>query len=389
MLSGALLEDAVLFNATRKIANPPDKVLFLGMMAGFWVGLGGLAAVSAAGGVPEAVRSEWVSLPKFLIGTFFAFGLHFIVMFGGDLFTGNTMVLAIGYYNRVISLRSLLLNWFIVYIGNWAGTLLVAYFFGYLTGLFDHHQYRSFLNELVHTKLESLSWGEIFLRAIPANTMVCMAYMLGIAARGASGKIIALWFPVVMFVVAGFEHCVANMFFTSLSLMYGAESSIGRLWYNQSAAVCGNVVGGTIFIGLTAHLMNHWKSPISGSRAAGTLMAHDVESTRRARDSDLQPTEDNKCPSRTSHIPATDEKTKQARSNRESRGYNGATVSDAYGDNTGTDEGVPNFQQSTVTETDRPNTSNRHAVTILERFTSWISGRHNHQGKQPDPARMV
>lgn len=235
--------------------------------------------------------------------------------------------------------------------------------------------------------------------------MVCMAYMLGIAARGASGKIIALWFPVVMFVVAGFEHCVANsefacclmffkltlttVFFTSLSLMYGAESSIGRLWYNQSAAVCGNVVGGTIFIGLTAHLMNHWKSPISGSRAAGTLMAHDVESTRRARDSDLQPTEDNKCPSRTSHIPATDEKTKQARSNCESRGYNGATVSDAYGDNTSTNEGVPNFQQSTVTETDRPNTSNRHAVTILERFTSWISGRHNHQGKQPDPARMV
>lgn len=84
MLSGALLEDAVLFNATRKIANPPDKVLFLGMMAGFWVGLGGLAAVSAAGGVPEAVRSEWVSLPKFLIGTFFAFGEFQCAYFAGS-----------------------------------------------------------------------------------------------------------------------------------------------------------------------------------------------------------------------------------------------------------------------------------------------------------------
>lgn len=55
-----------------------------------------------------------------------------------------------------------------------------------------------------------LGWGVIFLRAIPANIMVCMALMLGLAARGAAGKIIALWFPVVMFVLSGYEHCVAN-----------------------------------------------------------------------------------------------------------------------------------------------------------------------------------
>jgi len=74
MLSGLLLEDALLYNATKKIENPPDKVLFHGLMAGFWVGIGGLAAVSAAGGIPEDVRSQWVSLPKFLMGSFFAFG---------------------------------------------------------------------------------------------------------------------------------------------------------------------------------------------------------------------------------------------------------------------------------------------------------------------------
>lgn len=74
MLSGLLLEDAVLFNATRKVNNPPDKVFFSGALAGFWVGIGGLAAVSAAGGVPEDVRHAWLSLPKFLMGAFFAFG---------------------------------------------------------------------------------------------------------------------------------------------------------------------------------------------------------------------------------------------------------------------------------------------------------------------------
>jgi hypothetical protein len=76
MLSGLLLEDALLYNATKKVNNSPDKVLFTGALAGFWVGIGGIAAVSAAGGVPDEVRHTWLSLPKFLMGAFFAFGEH-------------------------------------------------------------------------------------------------------------------------------------------------------------------------------------------------------------------------------------------------------------------------------------------------------------------------
>ena len=68
--------------------------------------------------------------------------------------------------------------------------------------------------------------------------------------------------------------------------MYGAHSTIGRQWYNQSAAVLGNIIGGAIFIGLMEHLLNHWRSPIFRSHHphSGTLVGHDVESTRRARD---------------------------------------------------------------------------------------------------------
>lgn len=284
MLSGLLLEDAVLYNATRKVMNPPDKQLFLGLLAGIWVGLGGLTAISLAGGVPEDVRARWLSLPKFLNGAWFAFALHFIAMFGGELFTGNTMILSIGVYNRFVAAKSVLLNLILVYIGNWLGCLLVAYFLGYLTDIFHDPQYTSYMDSIVLVKLEQLTWVQIFLRAIPANLMVCMAFMLGIAARGAAGKIMALWFPVVMFVICGFEHCVANMFFTSIGLMYGAPSSIGRLFFNQSAAMLGNLVGGAIFVGLAAHLMNHWKSPFFTLNNRGTLLGHDGESTRRARE---------------------------------------------------------------------------------------------------------
>jgi formate/nitrite transporter FocA (FNT family) len=96
-----------------------------------------------------------------------------IVLFGGDLFTGNIMTHALGesyglslrccsdpdlwhtgLYNRVVPLRSIIVNLLIVYIGNWAGTLFVAYFFGYLTHLFAHEQQVNFLNEVVQSKLE-------------------------------------------------------------------------------------------------------------------------------------------------------------------------------------------------------------------------------------------
>jgi formate/nitrite transporter FocA (FNT family) len=74
MLSGLLLEDAVLYNAHKKVVNPPDKQLFMGFLAGIWVGLGGLTSISIAGGIPEQVRLQWISLPKLLLGAFFAFG---------------------------------------------------------------------------------------------------------------------------------------------------------------------------------------------------------------------------------------------------------------------------------------------------------------------------
>jgi formate/nitrite transporter FocA (FNT family) len=75
MLSGLALENAILFNATRKVADPPDKVLFLGILGGIWVGIGGIAGISGAGGVPDAVRLQWVSLPRVILGGWFVFGM--------------------------------------------------------------------------------------------------------------------------------------------------------------------------------------------------------------------------------------------------------------------------------------------------------------------------
>lgn len=75
-----------------------------------------------------------------------------------------------------------------------------------------------------------------------------------------------------------------TVIFLGVGLMYGAPSSIARLWYCQSAAVCGNLIGGALFIGLVAHLANHWRSPLFATKSPGTSLAHDVESTRHHED---------------------------------------------------------------------------------------------------------
>lgn len=77
MLSGLSLEDAILHNAVKKLGNPIDKTYFLGVLAGVFVGFGGLAALSIAGGIPPEVRDSWPVLPKLGIAFFFPFGEYF------------------------------------------------------------------------------------------------------------------------------------------------------------------------------------------------------------------------------------------------------------------------------------------------------------------------
>jgi len=260
VLSGHELEAVILAAAIKKANAPFDKTFFLGALAGIWVGLAGIAALTVAGGIPVEVRNEWPMLPKLCMGIFFTFALHFIVMFGGDLFTGSMMTLTIGVLNGAVPLRKVWINFLAVYLGNWSGCLLAAYFLALRTELFDAEPFHSYVSSYAIPKITGHTWGTLFLKAIPANTLVGMAVVLGAASRDAAGRIMALYFPVLLFVISGWEHCVANMFFISTSLMYGAPSTIARFWYNQSAAIVGNYVGGGILIAGSLHALNHWKS---------------------------------------------------------------------------------------------------------------------------------
>jgi formate transporter len=122
-------------------------------------------------------------------------------------------------------------------------------FLGYLTDLFVEEPWYSGVTALAVTK-DTYSVQAVFLRAVGANWLVCMAVFISIAAEDITGKIIGCYLPVTTFAIIGFEHTVANMFYVPLGLMYGANTSFwAYLVRNLFLTTLGNIVGGALFMG--------------------------------------------------------------------------------------------------------------------------------------------
>lgn len=102
----------------------------------------------------------------------------------------------------------------------------------------------------------SPDWITLFAKGIMCNILVCLAVWIGFSARTVADKVLGILLPISAFVAAGFEHCVANMFFLPMGLLLngmgvGAEGAItlGGILFNLSAATLGNIVGG-LLVGL-------------------------------------------------------------------------------------------------------------------------------------------
>ncbi|MBQ3789632.1 MAG: formate/nitrite transporter family protein, partial [Lachnospiraceae bacterium] len=106
----------------------------------------------------------------------------------------------------------------------------------------------------------SLSFGDAFLRGILCNVLVCLAVWLAMSATEAAGKIIGLCLPVMLFVLCGFEHSVANMYFIPAGMIAGMLNGadapgIAGLFHNLIPVTLGNIVGGSVCIGAAFWLL--------------------------------------------------------------------------------------------------------------------------------------
>lgn len=239
---------------TEKGTRPLGRLFVLSILAGMFVSLGGLLSIMVGYGFPEVAAAN-PGIQKLLSGLMFPLGLFLIVMFGADLFTGNNALLIPAMNERKIGPANVICNWSLVWIGNFIGCLLFAFFLAYMAGLTQAEPYNSAFIGIAETKTTLNPWV-VFFRGIGANWCVCLAVWLALGVNTIGGKALACWLPVGAFVVLGYEHCIANMFFIPCGMLAGADVSATGFAMNLFFATAGNIVGGALMVGSLFHKLH-------------------------------------------------------------------------------------------------------------------------------------
>lgn len=234
--------------ANGKANTSASKTFVLAILAGGYIAMGGLLALVVGGGLP-GISAENPGLQKLLFGAVFPLGLILCAIAGADLFTGNTAYFIPGLLSGNRNLKSILKNWSIVYLGNFVGSIIVAFLFAYYTDMFAKEPWHSSVVSIGEYKT-SATFLKAFTKGIACNWMVALAMWLSYAAKDISGKILGIWFPIMAFVAMGFEHSVANMFFIPTAIFYGADVTWSSfILDNLIPVTLGNIVGGGLFVG--------------------------------------------------------------------------------------------------------------------------------------------
>lgn len=195
----------------KKCALPPVRAFLLAVLAGALIAFAGAATNTAAH------TAQGVGAVRLICGLIFPFGLGIVILMGAELFTGNCLI-AISVLEKQATLGGMLKNWCIVYLGNFAGSLLVAAACAF-TGQLDYSSggLALFTMKLAAGKC-ALSFGSAVVLGMACNVLVCLGVLCAMTARDTAGKILGAYIPVALFVLCGFEHSVANMFYVPAGL---------------------------------------------------------------------------------------------------------------------------------------------------------------------------
>ncbi|MCM1326411.1 MAG: formate/nitrite transporter family protein [Bacteroidales bacterium] len=226
------------------------KTVLLGFLAGLFIGFAGIASTTASSTIASP------SAAKLLGAVVFPAGMAMVLIAGSELFTGNTLII-IAVLEKKVTILKMLKNWLFVYLGNFLGTALVALLvvYGHTPDLLGGNLAQSIVS--AGKARTDLSFGEGFIRGILCNILVCIAIWMSFAAKEVSGKLLTSFWPVFVFVLCGFEHSIADMYFGMAALLTSAEYGIaaegltwGRFFLGSLLPVTlGNIVGGAGIVG--------------------------------------------------------------------------------------------------------------------------------------------
>lgn len=226
------------------------KMVVLGIFAGMFIGFAGIASNVAGTTIANPSVSRLVS------ACVFPAGMAMVLIAGSELFTGNNLII-IAVLEKKVKLWEMLKNWFFVFLGNFIGAALVAMLvvYGHTPDLFEGALAEKMIASAISRVNQSFS--EALIRGILCNILVCIAVWAAFAAKTVSGKLIMSYWPVMLFVLCGFEHSIADIYFGVAGILTAAEYGVvaeGLTWgsfllHNLLPVTLGNIIGGAGIVG--------------------------------------------------------------------------------------------------------------------------------------------
>ncbi|MBA9006330.1 formate/nitrite transporter family protein [Thermomonospora cellulosilytica] len=248
---------------------------------------GAILALGAAFAVTVTVQTGQPLVGALL----FPAGFCLLYLLGFDLLTGVFTLVPLALIDRRpgVTLRSVLRNWGLVFVGNFAGALTVAV----MMAVIFTYGFSMEPNE-IGQRIGSIGEGRtvgyaehgaagmltLFVRAVLCNWMVSTGVVAAMMSTSVSGKVIAMWMPILIFFYMGFEHSIVNMYLFPSGLMLGGDFSVmDYLLWNEIPTVVGNLVGGLTFVGLTLYA-THGRTAPARNRPAPRKAGAPAEETR-------------------------------------------------------------------------------------------------------------
>lgn len=230
-----------------KAKLPISKMLILGIFAGAFIGFGayGFTVITSGAGTGfEATFAKYIGAGVFPVG------LMLVVLCGAELFTGNNLM-TLSVFKKEITVGAMLRNWGVVWVANLIGSVLLAWLMSQ-SGLYGEAMTAKAIG-IAEAKV-AIPLFPVIIRAIFCNILVVLAVWMQSGAKDVIGKIFAIWFPIMLFVLSGFEHSVANMFFIPMGILCGADITWSQAFLNNIIPVTiGNIIGGAIIIPVCYH----------------------------------------------------------------------------------------------------------------------------------------
>jgi len=231
------------------LMRSPVRYAIQAALAGAYVGVAVVLLASVAGPLAAATSP----FTKIVQGGVFGIALTLVVFAGAELFTGNNMVMLIGWLKGGLRGSEAILVNIASLVGNLIGSIVFAAMV-HASGVLDSKPATpgakpagdGMIKTLVTNKMHATD-GQLFWRAVLCNTLVCLGLWMAVRTKSEAAKLVVLFWALLAFIASGFEHSVANMTIFALGVMHH-DATWGDLFHNLSLTVPGNIVGGAVVV---------------------------------------------------------------------------------------------------------------------------------------------